>query len=397
MRSAAIDGEIDPEAPPRIFGSAGYLGNTGTTAREDEIKRVLEYLSASRRPVIIAGNGVRMARAYDELRQLAEVLSTPVATSYKGKSVFPEEHPLALGMMGRYGKPITNRLVGEADFLLVAGCRLSPSDTCHEDPKVIDPKRQKIVQIDIEPRNAGWTFPVEAGLIGDAKEILGSMAGLAMERKGPTEPDQDMAASLMGRKKKEGFFDVPEMHSDLSPILPQRLIKMLQDNLPPDTIITLDAGDNRVWFSHYFLAKRPGTIFAPGGIAGMGWGAPAALTAKLLHPERPCICLTGDGGFMMSAHTLSTALQYSLPVVFVVMNNAELGMIRRLQKERPLASEFRGDDFARIAEGYGCQGIRVEEPSEFPEALAGALSSGKPSVIDVIIDRTASLDSIISG
>ena len=388
MRSASLEGDVDADRSPRIYGSSGYLSNVEPIAGDEDLKLVLERLSTSKHPVIIAGNGVRMARAYDELQQLAEHFSVPVATSYKGKSSFPEEHPLALGMMGRYGKKVTNQLVGEADFLLAVGCRLSPTDTSHEDPDIIDPKRQRIIQIDIEPRNAGWTFPIEMGLIGDAKAVLGRMVDLAGEMK--VQGGQERVDRLAERKKKGDYFEVPKMHTEDSPILPQRLIKILQDTLDPSTIITLDAGDNRVWFSRYFLAQMPGTIFAPGGIAGMGWGPPAALTAKLIYPDRPAVCVTGDGGFMMSAHVLSTALQYGLPVVFVVMNNSELGMIRRIQKDRPIATSFRGDDFARIAEGYGCLGMCVEKPAEFAAALKSALNSGQPAVLDVVINREES-------
>ncbi|MBW1803618.1 MAG: thiamine pyrophosphate-binding protein, partial [Deltaproteobacteria bacterium] len=274
MRSAAIVGDIDNSSPPHIHRTPGYLSNVAPIAREEDVKQVIDRLTSAKRPVIIAGNGVRMAGAYNELMTLAEDFSAAVATSYKGKSCFPEDHPLAAGMMGRYGQAVTNQIVGQSDFLLVVGCRLSPTDTCQEDPGVIDPARQKIIQIDIDPRNAGWTFPVERGLIGDAKAILGQIIRMAGQM--GASGDRERLDRLVEQKKKGNYFEDPRMHAEDSPILPQRLVRILQDTLDPSTIMTLDAGDNRVWVSHYFMTRMPGTLFAPGGIAGMGWGAPAA-------------------------------------------------------------------------------------------------------------------------
>jgi len=294
-------------------------------------------------------------------------------------------------MMGLFGQATADTIVGEADLLLVAGCRLSPYDTCMESPRVIDPDRQKIIQIDVDPRNAGWTLPVELGLVGDAGAVMAQMVRAARE----LEPGGSGAGARLARRKAElSFFEHPTLHSDAAPVLPQRLVRLLQEGLDPSAIITLDAGNNRVWVAHYFQSKQPGTIFCPGGIAGMGWSAPAALTAKLLYHDRPCVAITGDGGFMMSLHVLSTALQYDLPVVFVVQNNSELGMVRHGQGARPIASEFIETDHARIAQAFGCQGVCVDRPQDLSAALDAALGSRLPTVIDVIIDREESLDSI---
>jgi acetolactate synthase-1/2/3 large subunit len=391
MRSSAIAGEVDLEQPPRVHGSAGYLSTTQSIAPVDDVKNVVELIASAKSPVLISGNGVHASKAYAELQELAETFSLPVATSYKGKSSFAENHPLALGMMGVFGQAAANTIVGEADLLLVVGCRLSPTDTCLESPQVIDPSRQRIIQIDIDPRNAGWTFPVEVGLVGDAKAVLAQMVETARE----LEVGRPGAGTTLAAHKAElGFFEHPSIHSDKTPVFPQRLVKVLEEGLDPSAIITLDAGNNRIWMAHHFQSRYPGTIFSPGGIAGMGWAAPAALAAKLVHPERQCICVTGDGGFMMSLHVLSTAVQYDLPVVFVVQNNSQLGMVRHHQKTRNIASEFIETDYAKIAEAFGCRGIRVETPQDLPAALDAALNSRLPTVLDVVIDREENLDSI---
>ena len=179
---------------------------------------------------------------------MAELLGSPVATTYNGKSAFREDHPLALGMMGRYGQPVANSVIQEADTILVVGSRLAPNDTNNE--LLIDSERQKLIQIDIEPRNAGWSYPVEVSLIGDAKAVLKQL--LQMGGEGLRKKDrQAMPARLEERKRAETFFESPALYSGAVPIMPQRLVKDLNEALDPDTIVTLDAGSNRVWMAHY--------------------------------------------------------------------------------------------------------------------------------------------------
>ena len=155
-----------------MYATQGYL--TRHTHRVDalEMERVAEKLAAARQPVIIAGNGVRASRAYDELRQLAETVGAPVATTASGKGVFAEDHPLALGVFGTFGLPAANAFIAGADVILAIGTKLAPSDTAFENTALIDPRRQTLIQIDIEPRNAAWTFPCDHALIGDAAVVL---------------------------------------------------------------------------------------------------------------------------------------------------------------------------------------------------------------------------------
>jgi acetolactate synthase-1/2/3 large subunit len=385
MRNSAVTGEVDADRAPRLYPTAGYLRTSPATAPKEEVDRAVELLLKAEKPVIIAGNGVHVARAYDELRQLAELLGMPVTTTYKGKSTFPEVHPLALGMMGTFGQKVANDLVADADLLLVAGSRLSPSDTRYESRRMMDASRQKIIQIDVDPRNAGWTFPVEMALIGDARLILRHIVDSVAAR-GPVVAGERTQA-VEEYKSREGFFEAPELHSDASPILPQRIVKELDALVDPSVIVTLDAGNNRLWMSHFFKSKDVRTVFCPGGVAGMGWGPPAALAAKLVNPHRPVLSVSGDGGFAMMLHVLSTAVQYGLPVAFVVMNNSGLGMVRDVQRDRKLATEFTGTDFARIAEAFGCRGVRVAEPAELGGVVREALKADVPTVVDVMTSQ----------
>jgi len=290
MRNAAILGELNPARVPKIYPTERYLRSSITTPLKEDIERAAEILVKANLPVMIAGNGVHASKAYLELRRLAEFLDMPVATSRKGKSVFPEIHPLALGIMGRFGQRIANDVIAAADVLLVAGCRLSPENTMFESTKLIDPLRQKIIQLDIEPRNAGWTYPVEMGLIGDLKPMLPGLLNALVEKVGKEPPwAGERTEALQKRKQAMGFFQEPELHSDVSPILPQRLVGELNEVLSSSTIVTLDGGNNSLWMGHFFRSKKTGTVFFAGGLAGMGWGVPAALVAKFLKPDRPVV------------------------------------------------------------------------------------------------------------
>jgi len=380
LRNRAVTGEIDAEKTPRIFPTEGYLRESLITAPSEAIEKAASMILKAKRPVLIAGNGVHLSKAHEELKALAESLGIPVATSYKGKSALPEVHVLSLGIMGTFGQKIANDEISAADLLLVAGCRLSPSDTMGENPRLIDPTRQKIIQIDIEPRNAGWTFPIEMALVGDLKFVLGQLVEAVMPE---ARADKERINFLENQKMEKDFFEAPEAHSEASPILPQRIAKEIEAAVDESALITLDAGNNRLWMSHYFRSKAPGSVFCPGGIAGMGWGPPAALAAKLLHPDRPVLSVSGDGGFTMLIHVLSTAVQYQLPVVFLVMNNSALGMVRDGQRDRKIASEFASTDFSQIGQAFGCRGVKVTDAEELKPVLEEALEASEATVIDV--------------
>ena len=394
MRSAAIGGEVDVESPPFIHHTAGYLNTAKPQSAPQDIQQAIEILSSSQRPVIVAGNGVHQAQAHAQLQQLAELWGAPVATSYKGKSAIAETHPLSLGMAGVYGQEAANRAVGDADTVLVIGAKLSPQDTVREQPSVFDPHRQRIIQIDIDDRNAGWTFPIELGLIGDAGSILSQLVD-ASQDVAPASADnrKEWLDGLPNRKESTSFYDDPAMHVDSSPVTPQRLVALLRENLDDSTLFTLDAGNNRTWMAHFYQAPRANTFFAPGGTAGMGWGLPAAVALKIVFPDRPVVSVTGDGGFMMTISALSTAMQYNLPIICVVFNDGSLGMVRHHQAEgRRIASEFVETDNAAVARGFGCFGVQVSDSRDLPEAIRQAQASGLPSVIDVIIDKGPSPD-----
>jgi acetolactate synthase-1/2/3 large subunit len=394
MRTASISGEVDVESPPFIHPTTGYLNTVKPQSAPQDIQRAIEILSASRRPVLVAGNGIHLSRAHQQLQELAELWGMPIATSYKGKSAIAETHPLSLGMVGVYGQDAANRVVGDADTVVIVGAKLSPQDTVREQPNVFDPRRQRIIQIDIDDRNAGWTFPVELGLIGDAGSVLSQLVEASRNvASGSAGNRKEWVGSLPQWKRDLDFYVDPAMHVDSSPVTPQRLVAILQQTLAPDTVFALDAGNNRTWMAHLYQSRQANTFFCPGGTAGMGWGLPASVALKLVYPDRPVVCVTGDGGFMMTVNALSTAMQYQLPIVCVVFNDNALGMVLDHQPPgRYIASEFIDTDNAAIARGFGAFGVQVKDSRDLPDAIRQAQASGLPAVVDVIIDRGPSPD-----
>ena len=305
--------------------------------------------------MLIAGNGVRIAQAYDQLRMLAETAGLPVATTAAGKGCFAETHPLALGVFGTFGTAAANACVGEADLVVVVGSKLSPSDTAWENRALLDPTRQTFVQIDIEPRNASWNYPAEHVLIGDAAMALDQLQRAMGSQRGRRrlEAEQRVAA----HRERLGYFNDRAYFADDQPILPQRVIGELQRGLPENAIVTCDAGENRIMMTHFYQTKSAEGFLQAAGSGPMGFGIPAALGAKLVHPDRPVVAVCGDGGFAMTMNGLMTAIEQDIPIVTVVFNNKALGWV--LHGSGPFAAEFKDFDHAAIARAMGCRGVRI--------------------------------------
>jgi acetolactate synthase-1/2/3 large subunit len=378
--SASLTAEVGPETTPRLYATSAYLPPSGAAAPSGDVEAAARRLRAALRPVLIAGNGVRLGKAQSQLRQLAELLDAPVATTASGKGVFPETHPLALGVFGNFGLEAANAVLGDADVVLAVGTKLGPTDTANENPALLDPGRQTLIQVDVEPKNASWTFPAEHALIGDAGATLSALVaslGTTMTRNGH-------ASRAAEAHSRYASFDVDESTSDETPILPQRLIRELQQALPEDAIVTCDAGENRLFMLHYFRTRDRMEYLQPAAVGGMGYAIPAAIAARLVHPRRPAVAVCGDGGFGIAMNGLLTAIEERIQIVVVVFDNGMLGWVRHGQGERPIASKFADFDYAAIARAMGCHAMRVTEPTALAGALQEALSAEVPSVVDVV-------------
>jgi acetolactate synthase-1/2/3 large subunit len=380
--TAALTARVGPNTTPHLYATSPYLQSERQGAAPARVDAAVQTLRRAERPVVIAGNGVRISQARDRLLALAELLGLPVATTASGKGVFPETHSLALGTFGNFGLEAANAIIADADLVMAIGTKLGPTDTAHENPKLLDPSRQTLIQIDIEPRHAAWTMPVEHSLIGDARTVLDQLMEAA--RRAGLRRNDAASARVADAHRSKGSFDVPESSSDESPVLPQRLIKELHRAVPAGATVTCDGGENRLFMTHHFQTKPGVEYLQPGAAGGMGYAIPAALAAKLVRRDDPAIAVCGDGGFGMAMNGLMTARDEEIPIVTVVLNNSQLGWVRHGQGDRPIASQFADYDHAAIARAMGCEGIRVERPDELQKALTHALSCGRPTVVDVV-------------
>jgi acetolactate synthase-1/2/3 large subunit len=386
FRSFNLSDEVDPDFLPRLFPITEFTSPELPMASKNSIRKALEIIKKAKRPVMIAGNGINVSKAYDELHRFAHLIHAPVATSSMGKGVFDEEDSLSLGVIGSFGHPLANDTIGDADLVIIVGCRLKPSDTCYENPKLLDPKRQKIIHFDIEPGNINWILPVDLGICGDAKIVLSQLIAEFKEQSYFNSSLTDEGIQEIEKRKKENHFGSPLKMDPCHPIHPRWLVTHMSTEIPKGTIVTTDGGNNRFWMLRYFPAK-PRCYYSPGGTLSMSYSMPAALTAKLLFPERPVLAVSGDGGFAMQIYCLSTAVQYKLNIVFVVLNDSQLGMVREGQGNHPIGTEFIDTNFAEIARAFGCEGERIDHPEKFYPALRRAFNSKKPYVLDVLTSK----------
>lgn len=387
----ALRGRLDGDSRPKLYPTAPYLAPRVTTADPAAIDRARAALADAERPVILAGNGVRVGQAWDDLIDLARAIDAPVATTASGKGVIDETDPLALGVIGTFGHAPANAVMGDADVVLAVGTRLGPIDTGDENTALIDPERQRLVQIDIEPLNTAWTYPVEVPVVADAARALRALGAGAKPSAKASPAAERVAAAI----EEHGDWSGWEFASDDTPMIPQRVIRLLEEHTPADTVITCDAGENRLFMMHWFRNRLPGGYLQPAAGGGMGYAVPAALGARLAHPDRPVLAVCGDGGFAMSIHALMTAAQERLPIAVVVFNNNALGWVLHGMGERAVAAAFDDFDHAAIARAVHCDGVRVSGSDELAAALDQVADLERPLVIDVPMSLKASFKDIV--
>ena len=384
----AITAEVPEESTPPTWDAREQTRTWDAAPTTADIEAAAEALESADRPVIVAGNGVHAAQAYDELAAVADAYDCAVATSYLGKSTYPETDERSVGVIGSFAHEGANQVVSEADTLLVVGCRMNPMDTNWQAPGFIRPDEQTIVHADIDTRNAGWVYPADIGLIGDAKESLAALA-----EAGGSENDWALGRAAEARE----WFDAPECESDSTPVKPQRAVKEIEAVVDEETIVTADSGNNRFWLLYYLQTPAVRTYFGSGGVGGMGWALPAGVSAALTT-ENDVISVAGDGGFAMTMNSVETAVEYGVAPTFVVLNDTSLGMVRQMQGEHSIAGvEFHDTDFVKVAEGFGAVGTRVTAPDDLSDALRAGKDADVPHVIDVRIDREEDMAETLSS
>ena len=354
------------------------------------IKQTALLLLRARRPAIIVGHGAILSDASDEIRAIAEMLEVPVATTPKGKGAFPEDHRLSLGPFGYSGSPLAQWYLLESgvDVLLAVGTSLNEWGTLGWDRR-LQPS-EALIQVDIDPYEVGKNYRVTVPVIGDAKSGLTELSYEIHRQRQRYLHFRRGNGKLDPPADRPRFLNVSAMGSTAVPIKPQRLMRDLQEALPRDTLVFVDAGANRSWAIHYWQSLYPRTFFCATGMASMGFGVAGAIGGKFAAPDRVVVSITGDGGFLMNGMEVSTAVHHGKQVIWVVLNDAGYGMARhalRLLKVPDVATRYPRVDCAKVAEGLGAQAFRIREPGEINRDLIRTiLESGRPTVLDVEID-----------
>ena len=323
-------------------------------------------------PVVIAGWG---AYAYkDDVAIFAETCSAPIITTFRAKGLLPDTHPWLLGILGNVGIPAARDRVNEADLIITLGVGFSKFTNV--------PLTKPLIQVDIDPVKLGVS-PYTIPLWGDTHQVVTAL--LPLLRRRSTDQTRERIAAM-----KQEWDAVRDLEADAArrPIRPPYIMKILSETIPEDAVISLDVGENQWWFGRNFRMKQQ--RFAMSGyLATMGFGLPGAIAAKLAYPEKAVFCITGDGGFSMAMADFVTAVKYTLPMVVIILNNHELGMIRveqMMEQYPPYATDLYNPDFAAYAEACGGIGIRVDEPAGLKSAIREATGCARPTIIDIETD-----------
>ncbi|MFO1352134.1 MAG: thiamine pyrophosphate-binding protein [Gammaproteobacteria bacterium] len=345
-------------------------------------------LLGARAPLMICGGGPVLARAWYEVRALAEVLEMPVATTVSGKGSLAEDHPLAVGVVGSNGGvPATRVLVEQADLILFVGCRAGSVTT--ERWRFPARGKTRIVHIDVDPHVIGANYPTEVGLVGDAALSLAALRReIAKTLAEPPPRVQGRAAVARAKADKFAVFRALAESSE-RPIRPERIVHELQMLLPRDAVVVADPGTPCPYFSAYYQVLEPGRhYFSNRAHGALGYSLAAAAGAALARPAAKCVSVMGDGSFGFAVGELETIARLNLPITLVVISNASFGWIKAGQKagfgQRYFSVDFSRTDHARVAEAYGVKAWRVEDPHDLRATLGKALEAAGPTLVDVI-------------
>ncbi|MCK5151726.1 MAG: hypothetical protein KAQ65_07795, partial [Candidatus Thorarchaeota archaeon] len=351
----------------RIFRS-----ETVTPLRE--IEKAVDIINNCSKPVVFGGWGSR--HSADLLVELAEKLKAPISTTSRAKGVVHETHKYALGVLGSIGTKHAAQAIRDCDLIIIIGSGFRQAN--------LVPSGIKIIQIDNDPTRVGKTFDVDVGLVGDAHEVLLELVPKVKEK----EENKEFLKAALSKRETH----LKELESDAKdtskPMSPGYVIQALKRNISSDAIICIDVGDHTYWFYKKFICEGQSTYLSA-NMGSMGFAFPASLAAKIDFPDRQVVCVTGDGGFGMVMADFTTAVREGLGIIVLVFNDGKLKNIKKEQNRDGYPEygvSFPNPNFAKYAESCGGFGVRVEDPVKLDEALKAAIESGKPAIIDLIID-----------
>ncbi|HEX4884053.1 MAG TPA: thiamine pyrophosphate-binding protein, partial [Casimicrobiaceae bacterium] len=365
-----------------------------------DVETAAAMIAAAQRPVIFIGHGVALSEASRELTDLAHRLRIPVISSPNGMGCLDMDDPLSLGFIGRNGAYPANQAGRHADLVVAIGARFDDRSASSWLPGYSwNFPQSKLIHVDVDHAEIGRNYPPDLGILADARTFCEQL--LREVDRGVLKPAPALDAwhaRIDGWRTEWERFVRPGFEQHASPIRPERIVADTRAVLPDDAIISLDSGIHHNWFMQFWRARRPQTMLNTWGFSGMGFGPSSILGAKLAAPDRPCVSICGDGGFTMVPHVLCTAVEYDIPVVWVVWNNFAWAAIRDLQygyfDGREIGTAFYqgperkpyNPDFAAWARAAGVEGITVTESRDYRGALEHAVRLNKPCLIDVHVD-----------
>lgn len=402
-------GPVNLDVPYNLFQETAAVANEpawhGFNARrsgasEDDVRTSVDWLAAAERPVIFVGHGVTLSEAGEELTALARRLTIPVISSPNGMGTIDMRDPLSLGFIGRNGAYPANQAGRHADLVLAIGARFDDRSASSWKPGYSwNFPRTKLIHVDVDHGELGRNYPPDLAILADARAFLRQLASELDRRNiGDGLRRDGWLSDIAGWRAEWDAFIRPGFETHGTPIRPERIVADCRKVLPDDAIISLDSGIHHNWFMQFWEARRPQSMLNTWGYSGMGFGPSSILGAKLAAPDKVCVSICGDGGFTMVPHVLCTAVEYNIPVVWVVWNNFAWAAIRDLQYAyfdgREYGTAFRhgpnnepyNPDFAMWARAAGVDGYTVTRSQDFADALKTAVTSGRPALIDVHVD-----------
>jgi acetolactate synthase-1/2/3 large subunit len=360
----------------------------------EELKLVVKTLLSARRPLLIAGGGVVRSGGTAEFRALLEATGFPAISTVMGRGVLPPDSPCNIGSGGLIAGQAVIDACQKADVVLALGCKFGTFIPINKMPAFPKPAGQKIIQIDIDAASIGKSVPVDIGLVGDARATLEALVGMLEDTSG-SKQDKDWLSSL--QKVQQEYQRSVDATANTKVVGGSSLLneatvaRALNKLIPEDAITVIDGGQAMMWGTTFIQPDDPNRILADPGMGHLGFGLPFANAAKLAHPDRPVICITGDGALGCTVQELETAARYGLDIVLIVFNDSHWGMYKpfgEILGNPNFGTKLTQVDFAKVAEGFGCYGQSIVSLEALPKAFAKALNAGKPSVINVAVEYT---------
>ena len=366
-----------------------FDNQNSTKAKSNYIKKAVKIINSSNKIVIIAGGGIKYNSKYKNVIKLAELLNVPIVTAAGHGDAIPFNHKLNAGQMGPRGNPVASKLVKEASVIIALGTRLGFNSTFYSYENIN--KRAKIIQVELEKRMIGRYFPVAVGIYGDAATIADQL--YKEIKKQNIALDIKKWTNNYFNERKNFLLNRDKFKQKNFPIQPNGLFKQLRQVLPKNSAITLDAGTLCLQATDALEYYDPPSLFTPLDFGLVGFSFACVLGVKIAKPNKKVISLMGDGGFGMTISELSTAVEYKINTITIVLNNKSWGAEKAYQKDfygkRYLGADISSPPFDKVAELYGAKGFKVKKVSEINQAVREALKINKPVVIDVDVDPKA--------